>query len=110
MNELAALDNAAENGDTGSTNDGIDGGIQIADRNLFSPNASTSNGMALGFLFFFATIGMIPRLRLTGELDTILRTGTPWNLILRTLPYGALLIVSLPSCASGETSSLRGIS
>lgn len=90
MNELAALDNAAENGDTGSTNDGIDGGIQIADRNLFSPNASTSNGMALGFLFFFgsmfytfATIGMIPRLRLTGELDTILRTGTPWDLILR---------------------------
>ena len=90
MNELSALDNAAENGDTGSTNDGIDGGIQIADRNLFSPNASTSNGMALGFLFFFgsmfytfATIGMIPRLRLTGELDTILRTGTPWDLILR---------------------------
>jgi len=101
LNELAVLDNAAANGDTGSTNDGIDGGIQIADRNLFSPNASTSNAMALGFLFFFgsmfytfATIGMIPRLRLTGELDTILRTGTPWDLILRTLPYGALLIVS----------------
>lgn len=40
--------------------------------------------MTLGFLFFFgsmfytfATIGMIPRLRLTGELDAILRTGTP---------------------------------
>lgn len=101
MNELAALDNAAANGDTGSTNDVLDGGIQIAGRNLFSPNASTSNAMSLGFLFFFgsmfytfATIGMIPRLRLTGELDTILRTGTPWDLILRTLPYGALLIVS----------------
>lgn len=101
MNELVALDNAAANGDTGSTNDGIDGGIQIADRNLFSPNGSASNGMALGFLFFFssmfytfATIGMIPRLRLTEELDTILRTGTPWDLILRILPYGALVIVS----------------
>ena len=39
MNELAALDNAAANGDTGSTNDVLDGGIQIAGRNLFSPNA-----------------------------------------------------------------------
>lgn len=102
MNELIALDNAAANGDTGSTNDGIDGGIRLADRNLFSPNASTSNAMSLGFLFFFssmfytfATIGMIPRLRLSGELAPILRTGTPWDLILRTLPYGALLIVAL---------------
>ena len=101
MNELAVLENAAANGDPGSTNDTIDGGIQIADRVLFSPNTSTSNSMTLGFLFFFgsmfytfATIGMIPRLRLTGELDAILRTGTPWDLVLRTLPYGGLLIVS----------------
>ncbi len=101
MNELAVLENAAANGDPGSTNDTIEGGIQIADRVLYSPNTSTSNSMTLGFLFFFgsmfytfATIGMIPRLRLTGELDAILRTGTPWDLVLRTLPYGGLLIVS----------------
>ena len=74
MNELSALDNAAENGDTGSTNDGIDGGIQIADRNLFSPNASTSNAMSLGLLFFFgsmfyifATIGIKEFLRQDAE-------------------------------------------
>ena len=56
MNELAALDNAAANGDIGSTNDALDGGIQIAGRNLFSPNASTSNAMSLGFLFFFGSM------------------------------------------------------
>ena len=101
MNELIALDNAAAGGDPGSTNDTIAGGIRLADRNLFNPNASTSNGMTLGFLFFFgsmfytfATIGMVPRLRISGELDAVLRAGTPWDIIVRTLPYGGLLIVS----------------
>ena len=54
-----------------------------------------------GFLFFFgsmfftfATIGMVPRLRLTHQLDKILLEGTPWDLILRIIPYGACLAVS----------------
>ena len=101
LNEIIGLDNAAAQGDIGSTNDSIYGQVQLATRNLFNPQGSTSNGETLGFLFFFgsmfftfATIGMIPRLRLTHQLDDILLNGTPWDLIARLLPYGGCLIVS----------------
>ena len=94
-------DNAAAQGDPGSTNDSLRGTIGLADRNLFNPNGSNYNVEVQGFLFFFgsmfftfATIGMIPRLRLTHQLDRILLEGTPWDLILRILPYGACLAVS----------------
>jgi len=101
LNQLVGLDNAAAQGDTGSTNDTLAGSLGIADRNLFNPNGSNYNVEVQGFLFFFgsmfftfATIGMVPRLRLTHQLDKILLTGTPWDLILRIIPYGACLAVS----------------
>ena len=101
LNEIIGLDNAAAAGDPGSTNDTLQGTIGLADRNLFNPNGSNYNVEVQGFLFFFgsmfftfATIGMVPRLRLTHQLDQILLEGTPWELIVRLVPYGACLTVS----------------
>lgn len=101
LNEIIGLDNAAAAGDPGSTNDTLQGTIGLADRNLFNPNGSNYNVEVQGFLFFFgsmfftfATIGMVPRLRLTHQLDQILLEGTPWDLIVRLVPYGACLTVS----------------
>ena len=101
MNEIIGLDNAAAQGDPGSTNDTISGTLSLADRGLFNPQESTSNATTLGFLFFFgamfftfATIGMIPRLRLTNQLDGILMQGTPWDLIVRLIPYAGCLLTS----------------
>ena len=93
MNELIAINNAM--------NSATAGGLTLNDRNLFNPAGSTSNTQTLGFLFFFgsmffvfATIGMVPRLRLTKQLDKILTDGTPWDLIGRVLPYSACMVVS----------------
>ena len=101
LNEIIGLDNAAAQGNIGSTNDSVYGQVQLAARNLFNPQGSTSNGETLGFLFFFgamfftfATIGMVPRLRLAHQLDDILLNGTPWDLVVRLVPYGGCLIVS----------------
>ena len=92
MNELIAINNA-KNFSTG--------GLVLNDRNLFNPAGSTSNTQTLGFLFFFgamffvfATIGMVPRLRLTKQLEKILTDGTPWDLIGRIIPYAACMVVS----------------
>ncbi len=97
LNEIVAIDNASAAAAEGMTS----GTLSLNDRNLFNPSGSTSNGQTLGFLFFFgsmfftfATIGMIPRLRLTHELDRILQQGTPWDLIVRLIPYGGCLLVS----------------
>ena len=80
LNEIVGMDNAVAMGDTGSTNDTLMGSLSLADRILFNPQESTSNATTMNFLFFFgamfftfATIGMIPRLRLTGQLDKTLR-------------------------------------
>ena len=93
MNELIAINNAMMTGSSG--------GLVLNDRNLFNPAGSTSNTQTQGFLFFFgsmffvfATIGMVPRLRLTKQLDKILLDGTPWDLIGRILPYAACMVVS----------------
>ena len=101
MNAIIGLDNAEAMGDPGSTNDSLKGQVSIADRGLFNPQESTSNGEAFAFLFFFgsmfftfATIGMVPRLRMTHQLDAILLNGTPWNLIVRIIPYAGCLITS----------------
>ncbi len=92
MNEIVAIDNASQS---------AGGTLYLNDRNLFSPNGSTSNAQTQGFLFFFgsmffvfATIGMVPRLRMTHELDRILLEGTPWDLLCRLIPYCACLVVS----------------
>lgn len=94
MNELLAINNAMANPSAA-------GGLTLNDRNLFNPSGSTSNTQTQGFLFFFgsmffvfATIGMVPRLRLTKQLDKILLDGTPWDLIGRVVPYAACMVVS----------------
>jgi len=94
LNELVAVDNAMNA-------PGAGGSLMLNTRTLFNPVGSTSNGTTLGFLFFFgsmffvfATIGMIPRLRLTHELEQILSEGTPWDLIARLLPYMGCLLTS----------------
>ena len=94
MAELLAIDNAANS--TSSS-----GSISLNSRNLFNPAGSTSNAQTQGFLFFFgsmffvfATIGMVPRLRMTHQLDGILTQGTPWTLIIRLLPYIFCLLTS----------------
>ncbi len=97
LNEIVAIDNASAASASGAASSML----VLNDRNLFNPAGSTSNGQTLGFLFFFgsmfftfATIGMIPRLRLTHELDRILQQGTPWDLLVRLIPYGGCLMVS----------------
>ena len=45
--------------------------------------------------FTFATIGMIPRLRLSGKLAKTLENGTPFDLMMRTVPYGGCLLTAL---------------
>ena len=94
MAEIVAMDNAAN-----STSS--EGSIRLNERHLFNPAGSTSNAQTQGFLFFFgsmffvfATIGMVPRLRLTHQLDGILAAGTPWTLIIRLIPYIFCLLTS----------------
>ena len=94
MNELVAINNAMKNSSA-------TGGLSLNSRKLFNPAGSTSNTQTQGFLFFFgsmffvfATIGMVPRLRLTHQIDKILLDGTPWDLIGRILPYAACMIIS----------------
>lgn len=101
LNEIIGLDNAAASGDVGSSNDNLQGSVSLAVRNLFNPQDSKDNGETLGFLLFFgsmfftfATIGMIPRLRLSHQLDEVLLHGTPWDLLIRLVPYGFCLLVS----------------
>ena len=93
MNELIAINNSMMNHSSG--------GLTLNDRNLFNPAGSTSNTQTQGFLFFFgsmffvfATIGMVPRLRLTKQLDKILLDGTTWDLLGRIIPYSACMVVS----------------
>ena len=92
--EIVATENAMASG-------GESGGIQLYSRRLFNPAASTANGETQGFLFFFssmffvfATIGMVPRLRLERKWDALLREGTPFDLMLRIVPYGFCLLVA----------------
>ena len=96
LNELIAIDNQQAAGGAAQS------GISLHERNLFNPAASTSNGETQGFLFFFssmfftfATIGMIPRLRLSGKLDRILEQGNPFDLMVRIVPYGGCLLTAL---------------
>ena len=95
MAELIAIDNAMYSQSSS-------GSLSLNARNLFNPAGSTSNTQTQGFLFFFgamfftfATIGMIPRLRLSHQLDKILMEGTPWDLIVKLIPYVFCLVTSI---------------
>ncbi len=92
--EIVATENAMASG-------GEEGGLRLYHRRLFNPAASTSNGETQGFLFFFssmffvfATIGMVPRLRLEHKWEPLLRNGSPFDLMLRLVPYGVCLLVA----------------
>lgn len=96
LNELIAMENAMAAGGGEST------GIALHARSLFNPVDSASNGEVQGFLFFFssmfftfATIGMVPRLRLSGQLARIVTEGTPFDLMIRLVPYGVCLLVGM---------------
>lgn len=56
----------------------------------------------MGFLFFFssmffvfATIGMIPRLKLERKFTKTLEDGDPFAVLVRLIPYGACLLTAL---------------
>lgn len=100
LNEIIAAENEKLSGEKTTR---ADYGITLRDRMLFNPQGSAANnGEVQGFLFFFssmfftfATIGMIPRLRMTGELQKILAEGTPFDIIIRLVPYCGCLLTAL---------------
>lgn len=74
-------------------------GLSLNERALYNPHDSSANGEVLGFLFFFgsmfftfATIGMIPRLKLTGQLAIHFEKGNPFELMMRIVPYAMIWI------------------
>lgn len=94
--ELLAIENAISSGGGSSS------GLTLNSRVLFNPAGSTSNTQTQGFLFFFgamfftfATIGMVPRLRLSNRYERMLLYGTPFDLIGRLMPYVFCLVVSM---------------
>lgn len=98
LNELVAIENQMA---AGGTSSGTSGSMSLNARNLFNPAGSTANGQTMGFLFFFssmfftfATIGMIPRLRLTKKLDETLESGTPFDIMMRLIPYCGCLLTA----------------
>lgn len=100
LNEIVAAENEKLGGEQPTR---AETGITLRDRLLFNPQSSAANnGEVQGFLFFFssmfftfATIGMIPRLRMTGELNRILISGTPFDILIRLIPYCGCLLTAL---------------
>ena len=97
MNELAGTINAEAAAAKGQT-----GGLSVSTRLLFNPSGSTSNSETEGFLFFFssmfftfATIGMVPRLKLEHKWEELMERGSPFDLMLRILPYMGCLFTAL---------------
>ena len=95
LNEIVAIENAMAAGGSSSS------GLTLNDRVLFNPAGSTSNAQTQGFLFFFgamfftfATIGMIPRLKLSHQYEPTILNGTPWDLVGRITPYCFCLTVA----------------
>ena len=95
LNEIVAIDNAQAARSSGSS------GLTLNDRVLFNPAGSTSNAQTQGFLFFFgamfftfATIGMIPRLKLSHAYEPTILNGSPLDLIGRLTPYCFCLTVA----------------
>jgi hypothetical protein len=102
LNKIIAIENQKSMIENSVTVAAAGAGLSLNDRELFNPVNSNSNGEVLGFLFFFssmffvfATIGMVPRLRLEKKLGEELIHGNPFSMILRLLPYSGCFIVSL---------------
>lgn len=99
LNEIIAWENQTLAAEKGAV---AESGVLLHTRDLFNPAHSNSNGETLGFLFFFssmffvfATIGIIPRLRMEHKLAEALAQGNPFAVLLRLLPYCACLFVAL---------------
>jgi ABC-2 type transport system permease protein len=97
MNEIVGIENATHISSLGSG-----ASITLNTRKLFSPMGSTANTTTQGFLFFFssmfftfATIGMVPRLRLMHQWEETLRAGNPFQLLARLIPYMGCLLFAL---------------
>ena len=77
------------------------GSFSLSERVLFNPSGSSSSGEVQGFLFFFssmfftfATIGMVPRLKMTHEWEPLVKSGNPFLLAVKLLPYMGCLLVA----------------
>lgn len=99
VNEIIAMENQKIIADNGIN---AENSLLLRDRVLFNPVSSTCNGETMGFLFFFssmffvfATIGIIPRLRLEGKLSAELTVGNPFAVLIRLLPYMICLLTAL---------------
>lgn len=97
LNEIVATENLNMAGVSSDS-----AGVVLHERNLFNPSGSSSNGETQGFLFFFssmffvfATIGMIPRLRMEGKLQKAMDSGTPFDILIRLVPYCGCLLTAL---------------
>lgn len=102
LNTFVAIENQAGILQNSATAAAVEASIVLNERELFNPVHSHSNGEVLGFLFFFgsmffvfATIGIIPRLRLEKKLESELIEGSPFLLMMRLVPYGICLITSI---------------
>lgn len=102
LNEIIAIENQKGTAQNPVTAVAAETSISLHERELFNPVNSNSNGEVLGFLFFFssmyfvfATIGIIPRLRLEKKLDLELKEGNPFSLMMRLIPYGGCLITAI---------------
>lgn len=99
LNTILGIENAIL---TESTGGSAEKGLSLVDRELYNPHDSSANGEVAGFLFFFssmffvfATIGIIPRLRMTHQLDKHLDNGNPFELMMRVIPYIMILMGAL---------------
>lgn len=101
LNEIVAAENEKLGGAVGNARTEL--GVTLRERLLFNPQSSAANnGEVQGFLFFFssmfftfATIGIIPRLRMTGQLEHILMEETPFHILIRLIPYCCCLMTAL---------------
>ncbi|MDD3115151.1 MAG: ABC transporter permease [Anaerovibrio sp.] len=91
LNEIIAMENEQGGGH-----------ISLNERLLFNPVGSSSSGEVLNFLFFFssmffafATLGIVPRLRMENKLELILAEGNPLDILLRLVPYWGCLLTAL---------------
>ena len=91
LNEIISVENGQEGGR-----------ISVNERLLFNPIGSSSSGEVLNFLFFFssmffafATLGIVPRLRMENKLELILAKGNPLDILIRLVPYCGCLLTAL---------------
>ncbi len=104
LNQFVALENQENLAEMQGVNGVMmaDSSILLHDRELFNPADSATNGENLGFLMFFslmffvfATIGLVPRLRLERKWKHEIYEETPFSLIMRVIPYGCCFITAI---------------